>query len=264
MQDHLETLTLDRPTEHVMVVTLNRPRVAHAINSRMMEELAWLWTSLSEDGGALRCVVLTGSGQRAFSAGADLKERDGLSTEAWRRQHAILERAVLAMSESPVPIIAAVNGAAYGGGCELALLADFIYAARSARFALLEVTRGIIPGAGGTQNLPRITGIGRAKEIILTGRPFDAEEAMRWGIVNRVCEDERLMDEALATAHLIASNAPVAVRQARKAMEAARTSNFRAAYELEMTAYERTIETDDRVEGTRAFNENRAPDFKGR
>jgi len=264
MKDDLETLRLDRPDEHVMVVTLNRPRVANAINSRMMEELAELWTRFSEDGSDLRCVVLTGSGKRAFSAGADLKERDGLSIEDWRRQHAILERAVLAMVESPVPIIAAVNGAAYGGGCELALLADFIYAARSARFALLEVTRGIIPGAGGTQNLPRITGIGRAKEIILTGQPFDADEAMRWGIVNRVCEDDRLVDEALATAYLIAGNAPIAVRQARKAMEAARTSSFRVAYELEMKAYERTVETADRVEGVRAFNEQRAPNFKGR
>lgn len=188
MKDDLETLKLDRRGNHVVVVTLNRPEVANAINSRMMDELADLWTTLVDDVSELRCVVLTGAGKRAFSAGADLKEVEGITVEEWRRQHGILERAILAMVDFPVPIIAAVNGAAYGGGCELALLADFIYAARSARFALPEVTRGIMPGAGGTQNLPRVAGIGRAKEIILTGQPFDAEKALAWGIVNRVCE----------------------------------------------------------------------------
>ncbi len=263
MKHDLETLKLDRVGDHVLVVTLNRPQVANAINSRMMEELADLWVAFGEDQGDLRCIVLTGAGDRVFCAGADLKERDGLSLVDWRAQHAILERGVLAIVDSPIPIIAAVNGAAYGGGCELALLADFIYAARSARFALPEVTRGIMPGAGGTQHLPWVVGIGRAKEIILTGQPFDAETAMRWGIVNRVCEEAQLLDAALATANIIAANAPVAVRQARKAMEAARKSSFRTAYEFEMKAYEQTVETEDRIEGVRAFNEKRKPSFKG-
>ena len=263
MKDDFETLKLDRVGDHVLIVTLNRPQAANAINSQMMEELTRLWTNLHKDQGDLRCFVLTGAGERAFSAGADLKERDGISLEAWRSQHATLERAVLAIVDSPIPIIAAVNGAAFGGGCELALLADFIYAARSARFAMPEVSRGIMPGAGGTQNLPRFAGIGRANEIILSGQPFDAEEAMRWGIVNRICEDDQLLDEALVTANVIAANAPVAVRQARKAMEAARKSSFRTAYEFEMEAYERTVETEDRIEGVRAFNEKRQPRFKG-
>ena len=264
MKDDLETLRLDRHGKHVVVVTLNRPQAANAINSRMMDELADLWTTLVDDASELRCVVLTGAGERAFSAGADLKEREGITVEEWRRQHEILERAVLAMVEFPVPIIAAVNGAAYGGGCELALLTDFIYAARSARFALPEVTRGIMPGAGGTQNLPRVAGIGRAKEIILTGQPFDAEEALGWGIINRVCEDAQLIDDALTTADQIAANAPIAVRQARRAMEATRMDNFRNAYAAEMKAYDVTIETADRTEGIRAFNEKRTAKFKGR
>jgi enoyl-CoA hydratase len=264
MKDDLETLKLDRRGDHVVVVTLNRPHVANAINARMMDELADLWTSFAEDASELRCIVLTGAGERAFSAGADLKERDGISLGEWRRQHAKLECAVLAMVASPVPVIAAVNGAAYGGGCELALLSDFIYAARSARFALPEVTRGIMPGAGGTQNLPRVAGIGRAKEIILTGQLFDADEALRWGIVNRVCDDAQLMDDALVTADIIATNAPVAVRQARTAMEAARLDNFRNAYEAEMRAYDVTVETADRLEGIRAFNEKRTAKFNGR
>ncbi len=263
MKHDLETLKLDRVGDHVLVVTLNRPQVANAINSRMMVELADLWSAFGENQGDVRCIVVTGAGNRVFCGGADLKERDGLSLEDWRAQHAILERGVLAIVESPIPMIAAVNGAAYGGGCELALLADFAYAAQSARFALPEVTRGIMPGAGGTQNLPWVTGIGRAKEIILTGQPFNAEDAMRWGLVNRVCDDTQLLDVALATANIIAANAPVAVRQARKAMEAARKSDFRAAYEFEMKAYDQTVESEDRIEGVRAFNEQRKPRFKG-
>jgi enoyl-CoA hydratase/carnithine racemase len=263
MKDDFETLKLDHHDKHVIVVTLNRPHVANAINSKMMDELAALWTTLVNDVSELRCVVLTGAGKRAFSAGADLKEREGISVEEWRHQHAILERAVLAMQEFSVPIIAAVNGAAYGGGCELALLADFVYAARSARFALPEVTRGIIPGGSGTQNLPRVAGIARAKEIILTGRPFDVEEALSWGVVNRMCEDAQLLDDALATADQIAANAPIAVQQARLAMEATRMDNFRNAYIAEIKAYDVTVETADRTEGIQAFNEKRATRFKG-
>lgn len=263
MKYEFETLKLDRHGNHVVVAMLNRPQVANAINSRMMDELTNLWTTLVDDVSELRCVVLTGAGERAFSAGADLKEREGITVEEWRRQHETLERAVLAMVDFPVPIIAAVNGAAYGGGCELALLADFIYAARSARFALPEVTRGIMPGAGGTQNLPRVAGIGRAKEIILTGRPFDADEALGWGIVNRVCEDALLLDDALATADQIAANAPIAVRQARKAMETTRMDDFRNAYLAEMKAYDVTVDTADRTEGIQAFNEKRTAKFKG-
>jgi len=263
MKDNLETLKLDRRGKHIVVVTLNRPQVANAINSRMMDELAYLWTTLINDVAELRCVVLTGAGERAFSAGADLKEREGITVEEWQRQHRILERAVLAMVEFTVPIIAAVNGAAYGGGFELALLSDFIYAARSARFALPEVTRGIIPGAGGTQNLSRVAGINRAKEIILTGRPFDAEEALCWGIVNRVCKDTQLLDDAIATADQIASNAPIAVQQARIAMETTRMDKFQNAYIAEMKAYDVTIETADRTEGIRAFNEKRTAKFQG-
>ena len=139
-----------------------------------------------------------------------------MSDETWRRQHAIVEQMVRAIIDCPIPVIAAVNGAAYAGGMEIALACDFVYAAEHARFALTEVTLGIIPGAMGTQNLPRAVGVRRAKEIILTGTPFTADQALEWGMVNKVVPGDQLMDEALATARKIAANAPVSARQAKK------------------------------------------------
>ena len=152
------TLSIDRPRQHVMLVTLNRPDVANAMNSQCGTDIMTLFEGLNLDGGDTRCVVLTGAGERAFCAGADLKERKGMTDEAWTRQHLIYERMVRAILACPIPVIAAVNGAAYGGGCELALACDFIYAAEQARFALTEVTLGIMPGAGGTQTLARAVG----------------------------------------------------------------------------------------------------------
>jgi len=160
-----ETLALERVGEHVLIVTLNRPEVLNAINTRMGEETLDLWARLSADPGEVRCAVLTGAGERAFCAGGDLKERDGMTDEAWRAQHEIFERSFIALMECTVPVIAAVNGHAYGGGLETALCCDFIYAARGARFALSEVRLGIMPGGGGTQNLARAAGERRAKEL---------------------------------------------------------------------------------------------------
>ena len=161
-------------------------------------------------------------------------------------------------------MIAAVNGAAYAGGCEIALGCDFIYAARSARFALTEVTIGIMPGAGGTQNLPRAVGERRAKEIILTGRPFTAAEALEWGVVNRVVEPDQLLTTALETAKSIAGNAPLSVRQAKKSIHLGLQTDLRTGLRIEVEAYNRLVGTEDRLEGIRAFNEKRKPKFEGR
>lgn len=264
MQPTYETLELERVSEHVLVVTLNRPRVANALNTQMGLDLRDLWTGLYVDQGELRCAVITGAGERAFSSGGDLKERDGMTDAQWRRQHHIFEQAALSMTDCPVPIIAAVNGAAFGGGCELALAADFIYAARRARFALTEVTLGIMPGAMGTQQLPRAVGVRRAKEIILTGSPFSAEQAFEWGLVNKVCDDDRLREEALETAARIAANAPISTRQAKKSVSVATQVDLRNGYAFEIEAYNRMVGTEDRLEGIRAFNEKRPPVFKGR
>jgi enoyl-CoA hydratase len=147
---------------------------------------------------------------------------------------------------------------------ELALAADFIYAAQSARFALTEVTLGILPGACGTQNLPRAVGVRRAKELILTGSPCSAEEAYAWGMVNKLCPDEALMGEAMATARRIAEHAPISVRQAKKALDRAIDLDRATGYAFEIEAYNRTVGTEDRREGINAFNEKRKPKYQGR
>jgi len=258
-----DTLSCARIEAHLLLVYLNRPERANAFNTRMAEELRDLWSGLYVDREAARCVILTGRGDKAFCAGGDLKERNAMSDSDWQRQHGIYEQMMRAMAECPLPILAAVNGAAYGGGCELALGADFIYAARRARFALTEVTLGIMPGAMGTQNLPRAVGARRARELILTGRPFSAVQAHAWGMVNRLCEDEALLDEAVDTARLIAANAPIAVRQAKKAIAAAAALGPHSGYAFEIEAYNRMVPSADRREGVRAFNEGRKPEFKG-
>jgi enoyl-CoA hydratase/carnithine racemase len=230
----------------------------------MGEELLDLWTRLSVDPGETRCIVLTGAGEHAFCAGADLKERNTLSAEAWRRQHELFERAFWALGDLPVPVIAAVNGAAYAGGLEIALMCDFIYAVRAARFALTEVSLGIIPGGGGTQNLPRAVGERRAKEIIFTATPFTAEEAWQWGLVNRLCEAGGVLTNALSTAARIAENAPLALKQAKKSIRYGAQMEIRTAYRFEVEAYNHLVDTEDRAEGVLAFNEKRKPRFKGR
>jgi len=259
-----ETLALAIPADGVGVLTLNRPAVANAFNTLMGKELRDFWTGLRNDPDEFRCLVVTGTGERAFCAGADLKERKEMSDADWRRQHAIFEAAFYAMMDCPIPVIAAVNGAAYGGGFEMVLASDFAYAADTARFALTETTLGIIPGVGGTQNLPRACGERRAKEIILTGKPIDAAQALEWGIINRVLSPESLMAGTLDTARRIAANAPIAVRAAKEALSRATGLELKEGLKVEIDCYRRTIETDDRREGMLAFNEKRKPVYRGR
>jgi enoyl-CoA hydratase len=259
-----DTLNLEEPAPHVLVVTLNRPEARNAMNTQMWADVRDCFAGFYLDPDAARCLVLTGAGDKAFCAGADLKERDGMSEATWRRQHAVIEQAIRALATCPIPVIAAVNGAAFAGGCELALACDFIYAAEHARFAQTEVALGIIPGAMGTQNLPRAIGLRRAKELVLSGSPFTAAEAFAWGLVNRVAAGPQLMEEALAAARRIAANAPIAVRQAKAALDKSADLDRASGYAYEIEAYNRTIGTEDRIEGIRAFNEKRKPEFRGR
>lgn len=258
-----DTLLLDHPANHVLQITLNRPDAANAFNTQMATDLVHCFEQLALDQAQYRCAILTGSGERAFCAGGDLKERDGMSNSAWTAQHLIYERMIRAVIDCPVPLIAAVNGAAYGGGCELAAGVDFIYAAEKARFAMTETSLGIIPGAGGTQTLARALGERRAKELIISARPFSATEAMQWGLVNAVFAEDQLLAETLKTAEAIAANAPVAVRQARLAIHRGLQMSIADGLALEIEAYHRTVPTDDRHEGVRAFVEKRTPHFKG-
>jgi enoyl-CoA hydratase len=257
------TLRLESRPGGVLVATLDRPEVANAFNTQAALDLLDLFRSL-ETPDEHRCVVLTGAGDRAFCAGADLRERNGFSDAQWHAQHQTFERMFSAVLDCPLPVIAAVNGAAYAGGLELVLCCDFAYAARTARFALTEVSLGIMPGGGGTQTLPRAVGERRAKELILAARPFSAEEALAWGLVNGLCEPAKLLEEAVATAQRIAANAPLSVRQAKKAIAAGLQTDLRSGLALELEAYNKLVGTEDRREGIRAFNEKRKPRFKGR
>jgi len=264
MRWKFDTLSLEMEGPHILQATLDRPERANAFNTQLADELRQLWTDLYQSSEDIRAVVLTGAGERAFCAGADLKERDGMSVDDWKRQHALIEQMVRGMLACPVPIIAAINGAAFAGGLELVLAADFAYAVPAARFAFTEVAIGLMPGAGGTQTLPRAVGVRRAKEIILAARPFDAEEALAWGVVNRLVGAPELMTTALDTARAIAGNAPLAVRQAKRALDVATQTDLGTGYEFEIGVYNQLIPTEDRLEGIRAFNEKRKPVFHGR
>ena len=255
-----ETLELEPRGEHVLLARLNRPQVLNALNTQMGHDLLDLWTRLAAEPGASRCIVLTGSGERAFCAGADLKERDGMSQAVWQAQHELFERGFVALMELPLPVIAALNGHAFGGGLEIALCCDFIYAAAGARFALPEVRLGIMPGGGGTQNLARAVGERRAKELILSARQFTADEGVDWGAFNRI----GTLSDALETAEAISANAPLAVRQAKKSIHYGLQTDLLTGYRFEIEAYNRLVDTDDRREGVRAFNEKRKPVFRGK
>jgi enoyl-CoA hydratase/carnithine racemase len=256
------TLSLKIVETHVLLVTLNRPEVSNAVNTQMGRDLLDLWSALVADIGNVRAVVLTGAGERVFCAGGDLKERLGMTNEQWAAQHKIFERQYWTLLDCPVPVIGAANGHAFGGGLEILLACDFIYAAKSARFALPEVTLGIMPGTGGTQFLPRAVGERRAKEIILTGKAFTAEEAREWGLVNRICD--AVLADALATAGAIAANAPLSIRQAKKSIHHGLDMDLKSALLYEIEAYKSLAVSEDRLEGVRAYNEKRKPAFRGR
>jgi enoyl-CoA hydratase len=258
------TLLVAFSADGIGTITMNRPDQLNAMNTQMMTDLRDCFMRFYIEPDRARCLILTGSGERGFCSGADLKERKGMTDQAWRAQHAVIEQTMRAMMDCPVPIIAAVNGAAFAGGLELALACDFIYAAQHARFALTEVTLGIMPGAMGTQNLPRALGTRRAKELILTGTPFTADQALDWGLVNAVMPSADLTEAVRAVAGKIAANAPVSVRQAKKSIDRASDVDRATGYAFELEAYNRTIVTEDRKEGINAFNEKRKPRYQGR
>jgi enoyl-CoA hydratase len=248
---------------HVVTVVLNRPEQMNAMNTGMGEDLLSCFDALHRDRDA-RAVILTGAGDRAFCAGGDLKERNEMTDETWRAQHVIFEQAAFRVLRCPVPVIAAVEGFALAGGCELAILSDFIVASESAVFGVPEATLGIFPGIGGTQLLPRILGAPLAKELIFTGRRMKADEAKAAGLINHLVPKGQARAKALEIATTIAANGPVAVRQAKKAIAYGAETDLDTAMILAIEAYNATVVTEDRLEGVRAFNEKRRPRFQGK
>jgi enoyl-CoA hydratase/carnithine racemase len=248
---------------YVVTVIINRPEQMNAMNTALGEDLLACFEALARDPDA-RAIVFTGAGGRAFCAGGDLKERDGMTDEAWRAQHVVFEQAAFRILRCPIPVIAAVEGAALGGGCELALLADFVVAGDTAVFGMPETTLGIFPGIGGTQLLPRLVGAPLAKELIFTGRRIRADEAKAVGLVNHVIPAGQALAKAAEIATTIAQNGPIAVRQAKKAIAYGGETDLETGMILAIEAYNATVLTEDRLEGVRAFNEKRRPHFKGR
>ncbi|MFN8521507.1 MAG: enoyl-CoA hydratase-related protein [Chloroflexota bacterium] len=256
-------LLLEWPAEHVASVVINRPQVLNAFDTATGAEIERLFHALSERDD-VRAVLLSGAGGRAFSSGADLKERNGMTDSQWAAQHRQFEAAFRAVMECRHPVIAVVEGFALAGGLELALNCDLIIAGEGASFAQPEVLRGIMPGGGGTQLLPRLVGPARAKEIIFSGRRIDAATAANWGLVTRVVEAGAAFQAALELASQIAANGPLAVRQAKMAINRGANLPIHQALAVELDAYHACVPSEDRHEGIRAFNEKRAPRFQGR
>ncbi len=246
----------------IHVIRLNRPQHANALSMALLKELREAFQAIKNQ-EEVRCVLLTGSGERVFCAGADLKERKGLPESEVKQAVALISDTINLLEEVPQPTIACLNGSAFGGGLELALACDIRLTAAEAKMGLTETTLGIIPGAGGTQRLPRIVGIAKAKEMIYTGKRITASEALEIGLVNAVVRQEELMQTGMEWAGQIAANGPIAVRAAKKAINSSLDTDIASGLEVENQCYQMTIPTEDRLEGLRAFAEKRKPVYKG-
>jgi enoyl-CoA hydratase/carnithine racemase len=245
------------------VLTLNRPEVMNALNFALLNALKEEVESLRFD-SQTRAVIVSGAGDRAFCAGADLKERAAMDPVEVKKFIFTIRNLFTAIEQLNKPVIAAVNGIALGGGTELALACDIRVAAEKASMGLTETRLAIIPGAGGTQRLPRLIGLGKAKELIFTGRRVDAAEALQIGLVNSVCRPESLLEECMKIVAMIEETGPVAVEQAKYAINHGTETDIATGLAIESNAYWVTIPTEDRMEALKAFREKRKPVFKGR
>ncbi|MGD0675700.1 MAG: enoyl-CoA hydratase-related protein [Polyangiaceae bacterium] len=248
----------------VAVWTIDRPDRMNALSRGTLSAIGKLARE-AQGNETIRAVIVTGAGDKAFCAGADLKERQGMSEADVRVQLDLYRSELGSLDRSAKPVIAALNGHALGGGLELALCCDLRIAAAHALLGLPETSFGIVPGAGGTQRLPRIVGEARAKEMILLGRRVTAKEALEWGLVNRVTAPGKgVLEDALEWLGPIAQGAPIAQAAALDAIDWARNVTLDIGLELEKVAYERTLGTEDRREALAAFAEKRKPRFRGR
>lgn len=246
----------------IAIITLNRPESANALSTALLYELSHLLYDLAYRRD-VRVVIFTGAGEKVFCAGADLKERSGMNETEVRKTVALIREAINQIEQLPQPVICALNGSAFGGGLELALACDIRVAADTAQLGLTETSLGIIPGAGGTQRLPRLIGKGKAKELIFTAKRITAKEAEQIGLVEYVVPREQLMEKAMEIAEQIVVNAPIAVMQAKIAINRGLDVDLATGLRIEQMAYDITIPTKDRLEGLQAFKEKRKPVYKG-
>ncbi|WP_066054539.1 enoyl-CoA hydratase-related protein [Robertmurraya korlensis] len=257
------SLVLFEKKDFIGFVTLNRPNALNAFNYDSLLELQQIVEQIRHD-PKVRVVIFSGAGDKAFSVGADLKERKHLSPEDVMRNVDKIGTVFSEVSELPQPTIAAINGYAFGGGMELALACDFRLAVKGTKMGLTETSLGIIPGAGGTQRLPRLIGETKALELILTARKITAEQAEHLGIVNKVAETKELMNESLKLANEMLENAPIALQQAKFSIRQGMNVDLNTALRVERKAYEVTLPTADRTEALQAFSEKRKPNFQGK
>jgi enoyl-CoA hydratase len=243
-------------------LTFNRPKALNALNGQLLSEFQQALEMASGD-PEVRVLILTGSGEKAFVAGADITEiaqMNALQAKFFARRG---QETITQLEQLAIPVIAAVNGFALGGGSEMAIACDFIYASENAMFGLPEISLGIIPGFGGTQRLPRVVGAPRAKELIYTGKMIPAQEAAQMGWVNKVCKPEDLLAEVVKTAQLIASKGRVALRAAKEVINLGGNVDLRSGLAAERDAFALCLTSPDAEEGTRAFLEKRAATFSG-
>ena len=247
----------------VAKLTINSPKTLNALNSAVLDEIECALYELDRDDD-VKVVVLTGAGEKAFVAGADIKEMAGMNAYAGQQFALKGQRVMLMIEKMKKPVIAAVNGYALGGGLEVALGCDFIYASEKARFGFPEVTLGIIPGFGGTQNLSRRIGVARANELIFTGKMIDASKATEWGIVNEIFAPEELLPKALETAQSIARLGTLAVASAKTAIANGLNMGKEDGFRYEASLFGVLFATEDQKEGMGAFVEKRKAEFKGK
>ena len=247
----------------IAILTLNRAEVMNSFNFALLQALKEQIEALKFNNN-IRVVIITGSGQKAFCAGADLKERTTYSEIQVKTFIFTIRNLFTSIENLNKPVIAAINGVALGGGTELALACDIRISSMNALMGLTETRLAIIPGAGGTQRLPRLIGRGKAKELIFTGRRVDAQEALQIGLVNQICEQESLLDECLKMAAMICEAGPIAIEQAKYAINYGLETDLHTGLGIESNAYWVTIPTEDRLEGLAAFQEKRKPVYKGK
>ncbi|MFD2925688.1 enoyl-CoA hydratase-related protein [Halobacillus naozhouensis] len=255
-------VNLDITDERIGYLTLNRPGAANSLSTALLDELASALEEVKRSDANV--LVVTGSGEKAFCAGADLKERAGMSEYKVVRTVEKIGDTIRKLEQVEIPTIAMINGAAYGGGLELALACDLRVMTSHAKIGLTETSLAIIPGAGGTQRLTRLIGLGRAKEMIFTAKPIQADKALTIGLVEGVYTGGELRDETYALAAQIAKNGPIALKQAKRAIQNGSQTDLATGLEIERMCYQRTIPTEDRIEGLQAFKEKRKPQYTGK